>query len=66
MLYYLMVDHNGAAELTRPIVTGGTFIAAVERIYLSAGDDGDPAVLTEDGTGPADTFDSTGRPQLNS
>jgi hypothetical protein len=56
MLYYLMVDQNGAAELTRPVVSGGTFLAAVERIYLSRGDDDDPAVLGED-TGPVDNFD---------
>jgi hypothetical protein len=55
MLYYLMVDQNGAAELTRPVVSGGTFLAAVERIYLSSGDD-DPAVLSED-AGPVDNFD---------
>ena len=35
--YYLMVDQSGAAELTRPVVKGGTFIAAIERIYLSTG-----------------------------
>jgi hypothetical protein len=56
MLYYLMVDQNGAAELTRPVVSGGTFIAAVERIYLSKGGPDDPAVLNED-TGPVDNFD---------
>jgi hypothetical protein len=56
MLYYLMVDQNGAAELTRPVVSGGTFLAAVERIYLSSGGDDDPAVLGED-TGPVDNFD---------
>lgn len=38
--YYLMVDQDGAAELTSPVVKGGTFVAAIERIYLSAGDDG--------------------------
>jgi hypothetical protein len=40
--YYLMVDQDGAAELTSPVVRGGTFVAAIERIYLSrgAGDDG--------------------------
>jgi hypothetical protein len=57
MLYYLMVDQNGAAELTRPIVSGGTFTAAVERIYLSNGGDDDPAIPAEDETGPADNFD---------
>jgi hypothetical protein len=56
MLYYLMVDQNGAAELTRPIVSGGTFLAAVERIYLSCGSEDDLAVLGED-TGPVDNFD---------
>jgi hypothetical protein len=56
-LYYLMVDQNGAAELTRPVVSGGTFIGAVERIYLSSGDDGESAILAEDDTGPADNFD---------
>jgi hypothetical protein len=55
-LYYLMVDQNGAAELTRPVVGNGTFVAAVERIYLSNGDDGDPSVLGED-TGPVTNFD---------
>ena len=37
--YYLMVDERGAAELTRPVVTGGTFSAYIERLYLSDGDD---------------------------
>jgi len=55
MLYYLMVDQNGAAELTRPVISGGTFSAAVERIYLSSGDDDDPAVGED--TGPVDNFD---------
>ena len=55
-LYYLMVDQNGAAELTRPVVNGGTFVAAIERIYLSRGDNDDLAVVGED-TGPVDNFD---------
>jgi hypothetical protein len=40
--YYLMVDQDGTAELTSPVVRGGTFVATIERIYLSlgAGDDG--------------------------
>ena len=37
--YYLMIDRNGAAELTRPVVKGGTFTAYIERIYLSDGGD---------------------------
>jgi len=32
--YYLMLDAEGAAELTRPIIKGSTFSAYVERIYL--------------------------------
>jgi hypothetical protein len=55
-LYYLMVDQNGATELTRPVVSGGTFLAAIERIYLSNGGDDDLAVESED-TGPVDNFD---------
>lgn len=39
--FYLMVDAEGAAELTRPVVRGGTFVAAIERNYLSDGGDGD-------------------------
>jgi hypothetical protein len=35
--YYLMVDENGAAELTRPVVKNETFVAYIERIYLSDG-----------------------------
>lgn len=37
--YYLMLDENGAVELSRPIIKGGTFSAVVERIYLSDGGD---------------------------
>jgi hypothetical protein len=40
-LYYLMVDGDGAAELTRPVVKRGTFSAALERIFLSSGNEGD-------------------------
>jgi hypothetical protein len=57
MLYYLMVDQNGAAELTRPVVSGGTFSTAVERIYLSNGGDDNPVIITKDDIGPADNFD---------
>lgn len=49
--YYLMVDERGAAELTRPIVKGGTFTTPVERIFLSNGVDEDsskPLVGTDD------------------
>jgi hypothetical protein len=47
-LYYLMVDQDGAAELTRPVVNGGTFATAIERIYLSDGGDGDADLLGTD------------------
>jgi hypothetical protein len=56
-LYYLMVDEKGAAELTRPVVRGGTFLATVERLYLSYGSDDDGALLVEDRGGPVDNFD---------
>jgi hypothetical protein len=56
-LFYLMVDEQGAAELTRPVVKGGTFESAVERIYLSNGSDDDRATITGDDTGPVDNFD---------
>jgi hypothetical protein len=43
--FYLMVDENGASELTRPVVKGRTFSAYIERIYLGRGD-GAPAGAT--------------------
>jgi hypothetical protein len=55
-LYYLMVDEKGAAELTRPVVKGGTFVGAVERIYLSRGDDEGIKIHLDD-DGVADDFD---------
>jgi hypothetical protein len=48
-----MVDPDGAAELTRPVVSGGTFVAAIERIYLSGGGDGhDDKLLDKPDDGP--------------
>ena len=38
--YYFMLDAEGAAELTRPIIRGSTFSAYVERIYLPMDDPG--------------------------
>jgi hypothetical protein len=38
-VFYLMVDPVGAAELSRPVVKGGTFQKFVERLYLSDGSD---------------------------
>jgi hypothetical protein len=56
-LYYLMVDQDGASELTRPLVSNGTFITPLERIYLSSGaDDGDGAAILENDE-IADGFD---------
>jgi hypothetical protein len=34
-----MVDEKGAAELTRAVVSGGTFSSYIQRIYLSDGSD---------------------------
>lgn len=55
-LYYLMVDPDGAAELTRPVLSGGKFVAAIERIYLSFGGADEPNVVGEDNS-PVDNFD---------
>ncbi len=55
--YYLMVDENGASELSRPIVSGETFEAFVERIYLSDGSDFDPERMPLDDDEPAQEFD---------
>lgn len=56
VLYYLMVDQWGAAELTRPVIKNNTFVAAVERIFLKPADDeSDIDVL--DGGDIADGFD---------
>jgi hypothetical protein len=54
-LYYLMVDQDGAAELTRPVVSNGTFATPIERIYLSNGGEGGAAFLGNDDI--ADDFD---------
>lgn len=32
--FYLMMDESGLVELTRPVVTGGTFSAYIERLFL--------------------------------
>jgi len=55
--YYLMVADNGATELTRPVVKGGTFTAWPERIYLSDGTDFDPTVFVLDDGDTVDNFD---------
>lgn len=56
--FYLMVDSNGAAELSRPVISGGTFSAYVERIYLSDGKDmSDDRLDLTGGDDVADNFD---------
>jgi hypothetical protein len=56
-LYYLMVDDDGNAELTRPIVQSGTFGIPVERIFLGNPNDDDMAELSVDQTDMAENFD---------
>ncbi len=51
--YYLMVDNNGCAELTRPIIKNGTFIDYIERIFLPDSTDVD---ITSEPTSEADDF----------
>ena len=56
-LFYLMVDQQGRAELTRPVIARGTFVAAVERIFLiEDADDGDRG-LPLDADDIADDFE---------
>lgn len=38
-LFFLMVDADGAAELTRPVIKRGRFTHWIERLYLSRPDD---------------------------
>lgn len=57
-VYYLMVAPNGAAELSLPIVKGGTFKQFIERLYLSDGSDFDAeSKLSLDDDDVADDFD---------
>lgn len=55
--YYLMVDENGAAELTRPVVKGGSFTSYIERIYLSDGSDLTREPIAVDDGDVVDQFD---------
>ena len=55
--YYLMVDQEGAAELTRPVVSGGTFSAYIELIFLSDGGDFAGDKLSLDNDDAIDDFD---------
>lgn len=56
-LYYLMVDEFGATELTRPIIEKNTFLAPVERIYLSKGDDEDKLSRPYEPQSPMEEFE---------
>lgn len=56
--YYLMVDLQGWAELTRPIVKRGSFHTPVERIYLLRGTDGAAKIdLLDDNSDAVSNFD---------
>jgi hypothetical protein len=63
-LYYVMVDERGAVELTRPVVKGGTFVAPIERLFLSDGGDFEKPSLGEDDD-IADDFDPQIARKLN-
>lgn len=56
-LYYLMVDENGAAELTRAVVRAGKFSDPIERIYISTGGDGNANALLYESDDVANDFD---------
>lgn len=56
-LYYLMIDEKGAAELSRPVISGGTFTGSIERLFLSFGSDEDGVSLLGFEGDTADTFD---------
>ncbi|MEQ5858416.1 hypothetical protein NFI08_22400 [Halomonas sp. EF61] len=55
--YFLMVERDGRAELSRPVVKSGNFVDYVERLSISDGSDFelDPTPLLDDGD--LDVFD---------
>ena len=55
--FYLMVDPDGAAELSRPVVIGDNFGPCIERNYLTDGSDFDGEGLLFDEGDIADGFD---------
>ena len=55
--YYLMVDWNGAAELTCPVISEDTFSAYIERIYISDGKDANLEEFSIDDSDTAQDFD---------
>lgn len=56
-LFYLMVDLQGRAELTRPVIAQRTFVAAVERIFLIEDVEEDDTILPFDTDDIADNFE---------
>lgn len=56
-LFYLMVDQQGRAELTRPVIARRTFVAAVERIFLIQDIEEDETILPLDADDIADDFE---------
>lgn len=56
-LFYLMVDQQGRAELTRPVIARRTFVAAIERIFLIEDGEDEATVLPLDTDGIADGFE---------
>lgn len=55
--YYLMLDPQGRAELTRPVVSNGTFVGAVERILFLEEREKEVVLLPLDTADVADGFD---------
>ena len=55
--FYLMVDPDGAAELSRPVVIGDNFGPCIERNYLTDGSDFDDGNLLFDERDVAHDFD---------
>ena len=55
--YFLMVDPNGAAELSRPMVIGDNFGPFIERIYVTDGLEFDDEGLLFDEGDVVDDFD---------
>lgn len=56
-LFYLMVDQQGRAELTRPVIARRTFVAAVERIFLIEDVEDEDTILPLDTDDIADDFE---------
>lgn len=56
-LFYLMVDQDGRAELTRPVIARRTFVAALERIFLIEEIEDDTTIMPLDTDDIADDFE---------